>query len=64
MGSSLGMTIPAFFAKYNQIGKGSELKTLYDNGDFMIICSESNKEETIQKLRRLMEELKQRENGK
>lgn len=64
MGSSLGMTIPAFFAKYNQIRKGSELKTLYSQDGFMIICSEGNSEETIQRLREVMKELVDKERDK
>lgn len=57
-GSSLALTIPAMFAKINDIEKGKRLNLFYDLNGTLILANCENEEELTKCLINLLESLK------
>lgn len=59
LGSSLAMTLPAFFVKANEIEKGNEVKVLYGLKGFLVVCTDDNPEDINKKLAELVENIEE-----
>ena len=58
MGSSLAITLPAFFAKVNDIKKGSKVEVLYGLKGVIIITKLKNKKEIKKHLLNIIDNIK------
>jgi antitoxin component of MazEF toxin-antitoxin module len=57
LGSSLAMTLPAFFVKANEIQKGNIMKVMYGLKGFLIVCNDDESEDIKETLKMVMEQL-------
>ena len=58
-GTSLAMTLPAFFVKANEIKKGSVLKVLYDLDGTLIVSLIENPESVKKSITSIIEKLEE-----
>ena len=56
-GSSLALTIPAMYAKINDIEKGKRLNLFYDLNGVLVLANCKNEEELIARLNTFLESL-------
>ena len=62
-GSSLAMTLPAFFVKANEIEKGSVMKVIYNLNGVLIVSSEVDVDIIRKNLISIMDKLEERINN-
>ena len=60
MGSSLAITLPAFFVKVNEIEKGKEIKVYYNLNDVLIACCDETPESLIENLKTIITRLEEK----
>ncbi|MFX0210915.1 MAG: hypothetical protein ACFFDT_33355 [Candidatus Hodarchaeota archaeon] len=61
-GSSLAMTLPAFFVKVNEIEKGCEVNAIYDLNGVLIISRFADYEVIKKSLNNIIENLNKKSN--
>lgn len=57
LGSSLAMTLPAFFVKMNEVEKGCEVKVIHGLKGFLVVCTENNSDQMNKKLTEIIKKL-------
>ena len=60
MGSSLAITLPAFFVKANEIEKGKEIKVFYNLDDVLVAYCDEAPESLIERLKTIITRLEEK----
>jgi antitoxin component of MazEF toxin-antitoxin module len=58
LGSSMAITLPAFFVKANEIKKGNVVEVLHGLEGILVVCTNSNPEYINEKLIEIIETIK------